>query len=61
MDEHLDFTTGSKFGDQANMVDQLHARGLHYIMILVIIYTIIFLNPEGGVLKVSNLVFMPPP
>ncbi|XP_021379413.1 lysosomal alpha-glucosidase-like [Mizuhopecten yessoensis] len=34
MDRKLDFTTGPKFGDQSTMVDNLHKRGMHYIMIL---------------------------
>ncbi|XP_060067005.1 lysosomal alpha-glucosidase-like [Ylistrum balloti] len=34
MDKKLDFTTGAKFGDQGAMVDKLHQRGMHYIMIL---------------------------
>lgn len=34
MDRYLDFTTSSKFGDQAAMVKGLHDRGMHYIMIV---------------------------
>ncbi|XP_033737359.1 lysosomal alpha-glucosidase-like [Pecten maximus] len=33
MDNQLDFTTGPKFGDQRALVENLHKRGMHYVMI----------------------------
>lgn len=34
MHNQLDFTTGPKFGDQKSMVETLHQRGMHYVMIV---------------------------
>ncbi|KAK3090595.1 hypothetical protein FSP39_012987 [Pinctada imbricata] len=34
MEQHLDFTTGATFGDQSSLVRELHARGMHYVMIV---------------------------
>ncbi|XP_041362800.1 lysosomal alpha-glucosidase-like [Gigantopelta aegis] len=34
MDNHLDFTTSPQFGDQAVLVNVLHARGMHYMIIV---------------------------